>query len=252
MRTSPAPGARRLAVAGLQDLGAAVAAHDGASRRQRQRARHRRGAGTAPIAALAQMAAQVGEARLVDVARHHLAQLALAPRRRREGRLPVPERAVAVGHRLQRHRRDVALQRHGRLDDAVGALVLAVRERDQLLADAVAVVEREAAHAADLVAALVAFDAAFGDDVVPAVVAVEVAQHRPDAIDRRVDHGRADDVLQHAAALAARPKWRSSGRRSRPGRRGRRSSRRAPARAPRRSRTRRSTRRSSARRRSPA
>ena len=38
-------GRRRLAVAGLQDLGPAVAAHDGAARRQRQRARHRRGAG---------------------------------------------------------------------------------------------------------------------------------------------------------------------------------------------------------------
>ena len=38
------------------------------------------------------------------------------------------------------------------------------------------------------------------DDVVPLVVAVEVAQHRPDALDRRVDHGGADDVLQHARA----------------------------------------------------
>src|SRR5439155_24723341 len=91
---------------------------------------------------------------------------------------------------------------HGRVDDAVGALVLAVGERDQLLADAVAVSEREAAHAADLVAALLALDPALGDDVVPAVVAVEVAQHRPDALDRRVDHGRADDVLQHRLAPA--------------------------------------------------
>ena len=104
-------------------------------------------------------------------------------------------------------RRDVALQRHGRLDDAVGALVLGVRQRQQLLADAVAVLQREAAHAADLVAALVAFDAARVDDVVPLVVAVEVAQHRPDALDRRVDDGRADDA---AAALRVSASRRSA------------------------------------------
>ena len=201
-------GRRRLAVVRLEHVGPAVVADDGAPRGHRQGGRQRRAAGAAPVAAVAQVAAQVLEAGLVDVLRHHLAQLALLARRRGEGRLPVPEGAVAVGHRLQRHGGDVALQRHRRLDDAVGALVFAVGERQQLLADPVAVLQGEAAHAADLVAALVALDPALGDDVVPAVVAVEVAQHRPDAIDRRVDHGRADDVLEHGAHL--RPKWRFS------------------------------------------
>jgi hypothetical protein len=30
-------------------------------------------------------------------------------------------------------------------------------------------------------------------------VAVEVAQHRPDTLDRRIDHGGTDDSLQHQA-----------------------------------------------------
>ena len=157
------------------------------------------------------MAAQVLEAGLIDAPRNHLAQLAFHAGRRRERRFPVPERAVAVGDRLQGHRRNVALQRHRRLDDAVGRSVVAVRERQQLFADAVAVLQREAADAADLRRRPVAFDAARGDDVVPALMAVEVAQDRPDAPDRRIDHSRADDLLQHRGRRARgqrRPKWR--------------------------------------------
>jgi hypothetical protein len=141
------------------------------------------------------MATQVVEARFVNTLRHHLAQLALTARRRGEARLPVPERAAAVGHRLQRDRRHIALQRHGRIDDAVGALVLRVVERQQLLADAVAVFQREAADAPDLIAFLARLDAARIDDVMPLVMTVEVAQHRPDALDRCVDDGAANDLL---------------------------------------------------------
>ena len=50
----------------------------------------------------------------------------------------MPEGAVAVGHGLQRHGRHITLQRNRRLDDAVGALALAVVQRQQLLADVVA------------------------------------------------------------------------------------------------------------------
>jgi hypothetical protein len=45
--------------------------------------------------------------------------------------------AIAVGHPLECHRRDIALQRHRRLDDAVRAAVIAVGQGQQLLADAV-------------------------------------------------------------------------------------------------------------------
>jgi hypothetical protein len=45
-----------------------------------------------------------------------------------------------------------------------------------------------------------AFDAAGRHHLVPLVVAVEVAQHRPDTLDRRVDDRGADDLLQHVGS----------------------------------------------------
>ncbi|KWT78971.1 hypothetical protein APY03_5183 [Variovorax sp. WDL1] len=197
---------RGLAILRVQHLGAAVMSDHHAARGHGQGGRHRLGrAGRAQIAAVQQVAPQVLETRLVHALRHHLAQLALHAGRRGKARFPMPEGAVAVGHRLQRDGGHVALQRHRRLDDAVGALVLAVRQRQQLFADAVAVPKREAAHAAHLVAALAAFYTAGFHGLVPLVVAVEVAQHRPDALDRRVDDGRANDALQHYQRC---PKWR--------------------------------------------
>jgi hypothetical protein len=84
--------------------------------------------------------------------------------------------------------------------------MLGVGQRQQLLANPVAVAQREVADAADLVAALAALDAAGLYRVVPLVVAVEVAQHGPDALDRRIDDRRADDSLKHQRP----PKWRFS------------------------------------------
>jgi hypothetical protein len=70
----------------------------------------------------------------------------------------------------------------------------------KLLLDAVAVLQLEVAHAAHLVAAFAAVDAAVLDGAVPLVVAVEVPQHRPDALDGRVDDGGSGDLLQHGVA----------------------------------------------------
>ena len=95
----------------------------------------------APLAARAQIAPQGLEPGLVDAAAHHVGELGLAARRHIEGRLPVPEGAVAVGHRLQLQGGDVALQRHRGVEDAVGRAVVVVGKRDQLLADVVAVAE---------------------------------------------------------------------------------------------------------------
>ena len=91
------------------------------------------------------------EAAFVDAPADQVGELALAPARRLERRLPVPERALAVGDALERDRRDVAAHRDRRVEDAVGRDVVAVGQRQQLLADVVAVVQREVAHAADLV-----------------------------------------------------------------------------------------------------
>jgi hypothetical protein len=211
--TSGRRGAGR--VFGHQLFGVAVTLHDDAARGHRQGAGQRRRAGRAQVAALREVAAQVVEAGLVDIARHHLAQLALAAGRRGEARLPMPEGAVPIGHRLQAHGGHVALQRHGGIDDAVGALELPVVERQQLLADAVAALEREAAHAAHLVALLTGLDVARVHHRMPLVVAVEVADHRPDTLDRRIDHRAADDPLQHASVSVGRSA--ASAHRSRPG-----------------------------------
>ena len=58
---------------------------------------------------------------------------------------------------------------------------------------------REAAHAAHLVRGIAALDLGLGHRRVPRGVAVEVAQHRPDALDGRVDDGGAGDA-DHAGA----------------------------------------------------
>src|SRR5690606_21722273 len=89
-----------------------------------------------------------------------------------------------------------------------------VRQAQQLLADAVAVLQVEIAHAADLVRRLAALDAAFADARMPARQGVEVADALPHFCRGRVDHGR-DEHSRHlrllflraglVAAVAARP-----------------------------------------------
>src|SRR5262249_55300244 len=115
------------------------------------------------------------EAAFVDIGADHLGQLALASRRRVERRLPVPERALAVGHPFELNRGNVPAKRHRRVEDAVRGDVIAVREGEKLLSDAIAVAQRESANAAGLIAALAALDLGLGDDGVPRAVTVEVA-----------------------------------------------------------------------------
>ena len=141
----------------------------------------------------AQEGAQALEAALVDALADEVGEFLLAAARRVEGRLPVPEGAIAVGHALELDGGDVALHRQRGVEDAVGRDVVVVREREKLLADVVAVLQREVAHAADLVGRLVVLDGRFGHDRMPGGMAVEVAQDRPDALDRRIDDGGAGD-----------------------------------------------------------
>ena len=58
-----------------------------------------------------------------------------------------------------------------------------------------AVAQAEIAHAADPVGRLAVLDMGLGHGGMPAVMAVEVAQHLPHALDRRVDDGGARHAL---------------------------------------------------------
>jgi hypothetical protein len=181
-----------------QHFGAAEGLHDDSPRRHRLAGgggnrRPRPPAG-------AQVRAQAFETALVDAVADEIGELALAAARHVERRLPVPERALAVGHALQLHRGDVAAHRQRRFEDAVGREVVAVGKREQLLANVVAVLEREIAHAADTVGRFTVLDLGLRHRRVPLAVAVEVAQHLPDPLDRRVDHRRARDADHRASA----------------------------------------------------
>ena len=91
--------------------------------------------------AATEIGAQALEAALVDAAAHELLELALPAARHVEGGLPVPERAVAVGHPLELDGGHVAPHGQGGVEDAVGGDVLLVGQRQELLADEVAVPE---------------------------------------------------------------------------------------------------------------
>jgi hypothetical protein len=132
---------------------------------------------------------QAGEAGLVHAGADELLELAFAAARHVERRLPVPERAIAVGHALELHRRDVVAHRQRGVEDAIGGDVIAVGEGEQLLTDVVPVLEAEAAHASDLIGRLAVLDRRGPDGGMPGRVAVEVAQDRPHTFDRRVDDG---------------------------------------------------------------
>ena len=206
-----------LAGAGPPRRRAAGSAGPRARRRRwpRPPASARRSAGAAPrgpprSARRRALASQIGaeplEAALVDAGADHVGQLALPARRRVEGRLPVPEGALAVGHPPELHGGHVPPERHGRVEDAVGGDVVAVGERQQLLADAVAVPQGEPPDAADLVRPLAALDLRLGHDRVPRGVAVEVAEHGPHPLDRRVDDGGPRDA-DHRRSGAGGHAW---------------------------------------------
>src|SRR5688572_26244342 len=99
------------------------------------------------------------ESRLKNALPDALGELALLLRRAVKLGPPLGEGLVAIGHRGELERRDVVLHAHRALEDRVAALIVVVREREELLADHAAVAQAEVAHAADAVRRHVVLDA---------------------------------------------------------------------------------------------
>src|SRR5690606_542390 len=76
-------------------------------------------------------------------------------------------------------------------------------EPEQLLAQAVAVLQREVAHAADAVGGLAVLDAALADAGVPAGERVEVAHPLPDLGGGGVDDRGDEDPRHHLVPLSS-------------------------------------------------
>ena len=93
------------------------------------------------------------ETRLVDIFRDHVGDAVLVLRPRREAGFPVPEGAVAVGHRQQADVGHVVEHRDRRIEQAIAEGLLQIRQRQQLLAQLRAVLQLEAPDTADLVRA---------------------------------------------------------------------------------------------------
>ncbi len=66
----------------------------------------------------------------------------------------------------------------------------------------VAVFQGEASHATDLIRRLIVLDRRIGDYRMPGRVAIEIPQDSPDALDRRIDHGRSDNRIIAVCASA--------------------------------------------------
>src|SRR6185295_1260503 len=92
----------------------------------------------------------------------HAGELFLAPCRGSEAAFPVPEAAIAIGHRQQADVRDVVEEGDRRFQQAIAASHLEIGQREQLLAQLVAILKREAADTADLVDWIAALDEARG------------------------------------------------------------------------------------------
>src|SRR6202790_3995490 len=130
------------------------------------------------------------EAALKHTGSDSIDEFRLALGRAVEFRRPFQEGFFTVGDRRQAQRRDVVLDAHRRFENRVGAEHVVVREAEQLFANAVAVAQREIAHATDLVCGFAALDAALGDRRMPVGQAIEVAHPCPDPIVADVDDGR--------------------------------------------------------------
>src|SRR6185436_806214 len=90
----------------------------------------------------------------------HASEFFLAARWGGEAAFPVPETAIAIGHRQQPYVRDVVEEGDRRIQQAIAAGHLEIGQREQLLAQLVAVLKREAADTADLVDRIAALDEA--------------------------------------------------------------------------------------------
>src|ERR1700729_1225366 len=130
----------------------------------------------------AQVLAYGVEARLKDPVADHVGHGLLVPGTGGEPRLPMPERAVAVGNRQEPDVGDIVEQGDRGIEQAIAEALLEVREREQLLAQLRSVGKLNPAHATDAIRALAALDGAGSQGGVPAIEAVEVAQNRPDLI----------------------------------------------------------------------
>src|SRR5258708_1854060 len=145
------------------------------------------------------------EAALKHAGSDRVDQFGLAFRRTVELGRPFQEGLFTVGHRRQTQCRDVVLDAHRRFQNRIGAEHVEVREAEQLFADAVAIAQREVAHATDLVCGFAALDAALGDRRMPVGQAIEVAYPCPDPIVADIDDGRNVDTSHGApSALLAR------------------------------------------------
>src|SRR5262245_31342995 len=130
----------------------------------------------------------------VNLFAHHAGELLLAPRRRGESAFPMPEAAIAVRYRQQAYVRDVVEEGDGRIQQAIAAGHLKIGKREQLLAQLAAVLEREAADAADLVDGIAAFDEARGHDGVVLVMRIEIAHDGPEPLHGHIDDRAANDL----------------------------------------------------------
>src|SRR5581483_1372785 len=104
---------------------------------------------------------------LINLLGDHLADAPRVVRFGREARFPVPEGAVAVGDRQQADMRHIVEHRDRRIEQAIGKGLLEIGEREQLLAQLRAVLQPEAAYAADLVGWLRPLDRRGGDRRMP-------------------------------------------------------------------------------------
>src|SRR4029079_3714505 len=67
----------------------------------------------------------------INLFSHHAGELSLAPRRGGEAAFPVPEAAIAVGHRQQAYVRDVVEEGDRRIQEAIAAGHLEVGQCEQ-------------------------------------------------------------------------------------------------------------------------
>src|SRR5690242_19073068 len=80
----------------------------------------------------------------INLFSHHAGELFLTPRRGGEAAFPVHEAAIAISHRQQAYVRDVVEEGDRRIQEAIAAGHLQIGQREQLLAQLVAIAKREA------------------------------------------------------------------------------------------------------------
>src|SRR5260370_26193571 len=139
------------------------------------------------------------EASRKDIAADRLDEPVLLFRRRVELGGPLREGVIEVRYRDQAKGRNIVLDAHLAFQNRILERHFVVRERQQALANAAAVLEEELADAADLVGRSVLFNAALRHEWRPIRQGIEVANDHPDRARRCGHDGRAVH-LHHAYA----------------------------------------------------